>query len=138
AARSTTRGKKYFTLSSYWTGHSRQLFLTNKITTAAWPYLGRVNGPRGHIAAFASFKRAAFSTHRQSHFTIENDMRSFGGVRMIRVVCLRAILPDISVHNPFRMQLIFELGNVHRDCSLSCGENSFAATLVTRLRGTNR
>src|SRR5438045_1404059 len=68
-----------------------------------------------NIAALARRKCSRFTIHRQRHRAVENDVRCFRVVRVLRVKHVRPILPHIRVFKSFALQLFCQLLFVHAD-----------------------
>jgi len=67
----------------------------------------------GYIATVATAIGHARPIHGQRQFAVENDMRSFRGVRVIGIARVRRVLPDVCVSESFDVQLIFQFRDIH-------------------------
>lgn len=84
------------------------LFFASQIPAACRTHFRGVNGSGRNIAAIPYDVRMSIAALRQRHFSSQDDMRGLGGVSVIRVKSVRAILPDVSVEETFVMQLALE------------------------------
>ena len=75
-------------------------------------------GPRGvncagrNVASVTHTVRVRFAAHRKRHLAIENKVRREARVRVIGIVGVRAILPDVSVRKALRFELFAKLAVV--------------------------
>lgn|GEM_PF-4547630 len=86
----------------------RHLFFATQIAAAARSHFGGMHAAGGNITAFAGSKGARCAGMGQRHFSIENHVGCFSGVRVIRVSSVRSILPDVRTQEPFFVKLVFQ------------------------------
>src|SRR5579862_23010 len=130
------------------TGQWRPLLLfADKVATAGLPHARRMYRTGGDVAALARAVGCAAAGHGQGHLAVQDDVRRLGGVRVVGIAGVRAVLPDVRVREAFRAELLCELCGVFHGQRLtlavlsgvaySLGANMRAATRVTRLRGAS-
>ena len=66
----------------------------------------RMHRARGNVAALAHAIRLRLAAHRERHLAVENDVRRQTRVRVVGIERARAILPDESVREAFRFELL--------------------------------
>jgi hypothetical protein len=90
----------------------------------------------GNVATLACTTRPRRAALRQCHFPFEDDVRRLGCVRMIGIVRVWPVLPDIRVEESFAMKLAFQRFQIFAHFSL--GRNIPPAMRATIRRGTKR
>jgi len=73
-----------------------------------------MDGVRRHIAAFAGTIRFRLTLHAQRHFAMQDNVRDFCWVRMVRVACVRPIFPCIHTRKSRAVELGRKLAFLHK------------------------
>ena len=71
-----------------------------------------MHGPCRNVAAVAHPIRRRFAAHRERHLSIQNDVRCKARVRVVGIVRVRAILPDVRLRESFGLELLAKLAIV--------------------------
>jgi hypothetical protein len=69
--------------------------------------------PSGYIATFTGSVYFRRTVHRQRHLAAQNDVCGLFHVRVIRVVCVWPVFPNISIAKAFVTQLLHQRLLVH-------------------------
>lgn len=67
----------------------------------------------GNVHAIADAVGGALTVYGQRHFPAENHMSGFGGMGVIGIVGVRAILPNVGVAKTLTMELVFNCTDIH-------------------------
>jgi len=113
-----------------------KLFLTDEVPAPPRPHASGMHGAGGDVAALARTVGMRRATLGQRHFSIEDDVRSLSGVRVVWIVRVRPVLPDVCVQESFDMKLAFQRFQI--SVHFASGRNSPPAMRVTIWRGANR
>lgn len=71
-----------------------------------------MDGAGGNVHSVTGPVGASLATLREGHLAFQNDMCSFGGMRVVRIESARAILPHIGLGESFAVKLGFEFPDV--------------------------
>jgi hypothetical protein len=84
------------------------LAFPDEIAATPRAHLCGMRRARGNIAAFPCAIRARLAALHEGHFAIEDNVRGFNRVRVVRVKGLRSVLPDVGVRKSLAVQLAFQ------------------------------
>ena len=87
----------------------------------------------GNVRALAGSVSGAMSVYSQRHFPAKDHMSSFGGMGVIGIVRMGAILPNVGMAKTLTMELIFYCSDIHA-VPLATGYQQFATCQRIRPR----
>jgi hypothetical protein len=96
-----------------WLGDHEGSALANQIPATVWTHARGMHRPSGHVATFTGsvcFRRAV---HRQRHLAAQKDVRGLFHVRVIGVVCVWPVFPNVSIAKAFMTQFLRQRLLVH-------------------------
>jgi len=97
-----------------WGDCPRCLLLANQIAAATRAHPRGMDRPWGNIAAITHTVGLRLSGHRERHLAFEDDVRRQVGVRVVGIMRVRRVLPNIGMRETLRLELLAILGIVKR------------------------
>ncbi len=94
-------------LSHIFNWNSR-LFFTDQVPAAVRPHARGVDRASGDVATLAYGKGSRRACMRKRHLSVKDDVGCFARMRMIGIMRVRSILPDVRVKESFLMKLAFQ------------------------------
>jgi hypothetical protein len=94
-------------------GGTERLPLAYQVAAAGGAHQGGMHGAGGDVGAVAGTVGDAAAVHGEGHFTVEDDVGGFGGVIVVGIVGVGAVLPDVGMDETFRAELCVEGIEVH-------------------------
>ena len=79
-----------------------------------------MHGAGGNVAALAGAVGGAAAAHDQGQLAVENDVRCLGGVGVVGIAGVRAVLPDVGVREAFGAELLREFCCIVHALSSQC------------------
>ena len=79
--------------------------LTDDVATTERAHHRGMRHAGGNVAAVSGAVEMCFAIYGEGHLTAENDMGGFGNVRVVGVLRIWSIGPDVSVGKTFALQL---------------------------------